>query len=375
MGLSCGIVGLPNVGKSTIFSALTKVAAAAENFPFCTIEPNTGIVAVEDEGLDYLASVYHPQKKTNAVVKFVDIAGLIKGAASGEGLGNKFLANIRECQAIVHVVRCFDDKAIMHVRDSATVEAAVNPKDDILTINYELCQADIETVKARDEKNVRVVRQGGAKAQKELAHYESAMKKIKPLLNDGVPARCAKLTDEEREAVRDLFLLTMKPCVYAANVGESDIKTGNDYSKTVEDFSKSEGAQTVLISGKIECDIAEIEDKDEQKEFMKELGIKESALSTLSRAVYGILGLQSFYTAGGDECRAWTIKRGTTAQNAAGEIHTDMQKGFVKAEVFSIEDLKKFGSVDKIKAAGLLRQEGKDYIMKDSDVIFVKFNK
>lgn len=375
MALVCGIVGLPNVGKSTIFSALTKVAAAAENFPFCTIEPNTGIVAVPDESLDFLSSVYKPVKKTNAVVKFVDIAGLIKGASKGEGLGNKFLANIRECSAIVHVVRCFDNADIMHVREDANTAAPIDPKSDILTINFELCQADLATLDAREAKNVQFVRQKGHEAQKILSHYNSAIKKIRPLLESGTPARCATLTDEEEEAVADLFLLTKKPCVYAANIDEDAISSGgNKYTKEVATFAKNEGARCVLISGKLECDLSEMGDDAEKREFMEAAGLKESALSTLAREVYSLMGLMSFYTAGVDECRAWTIKCGTKAPAAAGTIHTDMEAGFVKAEVYSVGDLRKYGSVDKIKAQGLLRQEGKDYIVQDSDVIFVKFN-
>lgn len=374
MALVCGIVGLPNVGKSTIFSALTKVAAAAENFPFCTIEPNTGIVAVPDDNLTFLSSVYKPIKTTNAVVKFVDIAGLIKGASKGEGLGNKFLANIRECSAIVHVVRCFDNADIMHVRDDANTAARIDPKSDILAINYELCQADLVTLKAREEKNISFVRQKGHEAEKILAHYNSAVSKIKPLLESGTPARCATLTNEENDAIEDLFLLTMKPCVYAANIDEDTITAGgNEYTKEVDSFAKSEGARCVLISGKLECDLSVMDDAAEKKEFMEAAGLKESALSTLAREVYGLLGLQSFYTAGSDECRAWTIKSGTKAPRAAGTIHTDMEKGFVKAEVYTVSDLRKYGSVDKIKAQGLLRQEGKDYIVKEGDVIFVKF--
>lgn len=375
MSLECGIVGLPNVGKSTIFSALTKTQAAAENFPFCTIEPNIGIVELPDERLDFLSSVNHPKKTTHAVVKFTDIAGLIKGASRGEGLGNKFLANIRECSCVAHVVRCFENADIMHVRDDANTNVSLDVESDILTINFELCQADMETIANRKEKNVKLVRNGGAEAKKQLAHWEAAVAKIEPLLADGKPARLATLSDEEAEAVRDMFLLTMKPCVYVANVDEDAISAGgNEYSKRVENFAKSEGTEFVMISGKFEADLADITDEGERKEFMESVGLKISALQTLASHAYSLMKLRSFFTGGPDECRAWTIHSGDKAPKAAGVIHTDFEKGFIKAEVYSIDDLKTYGSEEKIRAAGKYRQEGKDYTVQDGDVIFFKFN-
>lgn len=375
MALECGIVGLPNVGKSTIFSALTTAQAAAENFPFCTIEPNIGIVELSDARLDFLASLHKPKKTTHAIVKFTDIAGLIKGASKGEGLGNKFLANIRECACIAHVVRCFDNADIMHVREDASTNVPIDPESDILTINFELSQADLETIAGREEKNVKLVRSGGHEAEKKLVHWKSAVAKIKPLLQDGKPARGADLTDDEIEALRDMFLLTMKPCVYIANVDEDALSNGgNKYSKIVAAIAQKEKSACVMISGKFEADLADITDPAEKQEFLESAGVSESGLTLLARNVYSLMNLRSFFTAGADECRAWTIKGGTKAPQAAGTIHTDFEKGFIRAEVYSIDDLKKYGSEDKIKAAGKLRQEGKDYEVQDGDVVFFKFN-
>lgn len=375
MSLDCGIVGLPNVGKSTIFSALTAAPAEAANFPFCTIDPNVGIVDLPDERLDFLASINNPKKKTPASVKFVDIAGLIKGASQGEGLGNQFLANIRECACIAHVVCCFDNPDIMHVREDSKVEAPVDPESDVLTINFELAQADLQTISKRQEKNIKSVRALGKEAEKQLAPFNSAVEKILPLLQEGKCARLADLTDDEKIAIKDMFLLTMKPTLYVANVDEDSIASGtNKYVETLKKIADAEKSEVVVICGKFEADLAEITEEADRKEFMESVGLKESGLAVLARKAYHLMGLETFFTGGSDECRAWTIHAGDTAPKAAGVIHTDFEKGFIKAEAYSIEDLRKYGSEQKIKEAGKYRQEGKDYIVQDGDVLFFKFN-
>ncbi len=375
MSLDCGIVGLPNVGKSTIFSALTAAPAEAANFPFCTIDPNVGIVDLPDERLDFLASIHNPKKKTPASVKFVDIAGLIKGASQGEGLGNQFLANIRETACIAHVVRCFDNPDIMHVREDSKVEAPVDPESDILTINFELAQADIQTITKRQEKNIKQVRALGKEAEKQLAPFNSAVEKIMPLLQEGKCARLADLTDDEKLAIKDMFLLTMKPTLYVANIDEDSIADGtNKYVETLKKIAESENSEVVVICGKFEADLAEITDPADRKDFMDSVGLTESGLAVLARKAYHLMGLATFFTGGADECRAWTIHAGDTAPKAAGVIHTDFEKGFIRAEAYSIEDLRQYGSEQKIKEAGKYRQEGKDYIVKDGDVLFFKFN-
>lgn len=375
MALECGIVGLPNVGKSTIFSALTAAPAEAANFPFCTIDPNIGIVDLPDERLDFIASIHNPKKKTPASVKFVDIAGLIKGASNGEGLGNKFLANIRECSVIAHVVRCFDNPDIMHVRDNANEAAPIDPESDILTINWELCQADLDTITKREEKNIKTVRALGKEAEKQLAPWNSAVSKIKPLLIDGKCARTADLTDDEKEAVRDMFLLTMKPTLYVANVDEDTVAEGtNDYVKIVEKYAAEEKSEVIVICGKFEADLAEITDPADRKDFMDSVGLKESGLAVLARKAYHLMGLRTFFTGGPDECRAWTIHAGDKAPQAAGVIHTDFEKGFIKAEAYTIDDLRQYKDEAAIKAAGKYRMEGKEYVVQDGDVLFFKFN-
>ena len=375
MSLDCGIVGLPNVGKSTIFSALTAAPAQAENFPFCTIDPNVGIVDLPDERLDFLCAVNQPKKKTAASVKFVDIAGLIKGASGGEGLGNQFLANIRETSCIAHVVRCFDNPAIMHVRENANTEAAIDPESDILTINMELALADLETIRRRQEKVTKSIRALGKDEEKKLAAWTSAVAKIKPLLEDGKRALQAPLSDEEKLAVRDMFLLTMKPLFYVANIDEGTIASGtNDYVKVVRKIAAEDNSDVVVICGKFEAELSEIADEADRKDFMEAAGLKESGLAVLARKAYKLMGLRTFFTGGSDECRAWTIHSGDTAPKAAGVIHTDFEKGFIKAEAYTIDDLRQYGSEQKIKEAGKYRVEGKEYIVQDGDVLFFKFN-
>lgn len=375
MKLTCGIVGLPNVGKSTIFSALTKAPAEAANYPFCTIDPNIGIVDLPDERLDFMASVFQPKKKIPATVDFVDIAGLIKGASSGEGLGNKFLANIRETAVIAHVVRCFDNPDIQHVRDDAKTEAPVDPESDILTIDFELAQADLDTIAKRAEKITKQIRALGKDEEKRLAPYFSAIEKIKPLLTDGKCARMADLTDEEKNAVYDLHLLTIKPQVFICNIDEDTIPAGtNKYVEAVQKIAKEQKSEAIVICGKFEADLAEIDDENDRKEFMESAGLKESGLSVLAKHVYHLMGLRTFFTGGSDECRAWTIHEGDKAPQAAGVIHTDFEKGFIKAEAYTVDDLRQYGSESKIKEAGKYRQEGKDYVVQDGDVLFFKFN-
>lgn len=368
MALNCGIVGLPNVGKSTIFSALTSAPAEAANYPFCTIDPNVGIVNVPDSRLDYLAKVFQPKKVIPAAVEFVDIAGLVKGASSGEGLGNQFLSHIREVGMIAHVVRCFDNPDIVHVNNR------IDPEGDIGTINVELALADLETLDKRIEKLKRNVKVMGKDSQKESANMLSACEKIRPLLQEGKGARFAQLTDDEKSSVYDLHLITMKPVIYVCNLDEDGIKNGNPYLDTVKKIAASEGTQVVPICGKFEAEIADLDSYEEKLAFLEEIGLEESGLAVLSRVAYDQLGLRTFFTAGADECRAWTIHKGDTAPKAAGVIHTDFERGFIKAEVYSFDDLKEYGSEQAIKAAGKYRQEGKEYIVQDGDVIFFKFN-
>ena len=375
MKLTCGIVGLPNVGKSTIFSALTKAPASAENYPFCTIDPNVGVVDLPDERLDFMASVFQPKKKIPASVDFTDIAGLIKGASKGEGLGNKFLANIRECTVIAHVVRCFDNPDIQHVREDAKTDASIDPESDILTINYELAQTDLDTIEKRNEKLTKQIRSLGADEKKKYASYYTAVDKIKPLLMDGKSARIAELTEDEQNAIYDLHLLTVKPQVFVCNIDEDTIEAGtNAYVETVKKMAVEEKSEVVVICGKFEADLSDITDENDRKEFMESVGLKESGLTVLSRHVYKLMGLRTFFTGGADECRAWTIHAGDKAPQAAGVIHTDFEKGFIKAEAYSVDDLRQYGTEAKIKEAGKYRQEGKEYVVQDGDVLFFKFN-
>ena len=375
MKLTCGIVGLPNVGKSTIFSALTKAPAEAANYPFCTIDPNVGIVDLPDERLDFMCSIFEPKKKIPATVDFVDIAGLIKGASQGEGLGNKFLANIRETAVIAHVVRCFDNPDIQHVREDAKTDAPIDPESDILTIDFELAQADLDTINKHAEKVTKQIRALGKDEEKRLAPYFSAVEKIKPLLEDGKCARMADLTDEEKAAVYELHLLTIKPQVYVCNIDEDTIESGtNKYVETVKKFAAEQKSEVIVICGKFESDLSDITDDADRKEFMDSVGLKESGLTVLARTVYHLMGLRTFFTGGADECRAWTIHAGDKAPQAAGVIHTDFEKGFIKAEAYTVDHLREYKSEAAIKAAGKYRQEGKEYVVQDGDVLFFKFN-
>ena len=375
MKLTCGIVGLPNVGKSTIFSALTKAPAEAANYPFCTIDPNVGIVDLPDERLDFMASIFNPKKKIPATVDFVDIAGLIKGASNGEGLGNKFLANIRETAVIAHVVRCFDNPDIQHVRDDAKTDAPIDPESDILTIDFELAQADRDTSNKHAEKITKQIRALGKDEEKRLAPYFSAVEKIKPLITEGKCARMADLTDEEKAAVHELHLLTIKPQVFVCNIDEDTIDAGtNAYVETVKKIAAEQKSEVIVICGKFESDLSDITDENDRKEFMDSVGLKESGLSVLARTVYHLMGLRTFFTGGEDECRAWTIHAGDKAPQAAGVIHTDFEKGFIKAEAYTVDDLRQYKSEAAIKAAGKYRQEGKEYVVQDGDVLFFKFN-
>lgn len=373
--MKLGIVGLPNVGKSTLFNSLTKAGAESANYPFCTIDPNVGIVPVPDERIKNLGELYHSAKVTPAVVEFVDIAGLVKGASKGEGLGNQFLANIRETSVIAHVVRCFDDPDIQHVREDAKTDAPIDPESDILTINYELCQADIDTITKREDKVTRQIRAMGKAEEKKFAGYRSAVDKILPLLQEGKCARQADLTDDELEGIYDLHLLTIKPQLFVCNIDEDTIAEGtNKYVEAVKKVAAEEKSEVIVICGKFESDLVDIDTPEDRKEFMDSVGLKESGLTVLARAAYHLMGLRTFFTGGADECRAWTIHNGDKAPQAAGVIHTDFEKGFIKAEVYSIEDLKKYGSEAEIKSAGKYRQEGKDYVVQDGDVMFFKFN-
>ena len=359
-------MGLPNVGKSTLFNAITKAGAEAANFPFCTIEPNVGVVAVPDPRLQVLHERYNSKKTTPASVRFVDIAGLVKGASKGEGLGNKFLEHIRQVDAVAHVVRCFEDANITHV------EGSVDPLRDIDIIQTELCLADLEIVEKRIMKLAKIAKSGSKEARVE----DEILRRIKASLDEAQPARQVELTDDELAMIKEMNLLTLKPTLYVCNVAEDEVATAwdeNAYVQQVKEFAAKEGAQVVAISAKVESEIAEL-DPEEAQAFLEDLGEKESGLDRLIKAAFDLLGLQTFLTAGPDECRAWTIVKGTTAPKAAGKIHTDFERGFIRAEVVNYDDLVANGSVAAAREKGLVRVEGKDYVMQNGDVVNFRFN-
>lgn len=364
--MKLGIVGLPNVGKSTLFNSLTKAGAESANYPFCTIDPNVGIVTVPDERLKKLGDLYHSKKVTPAVIEFVDIAGLVKGASKGEGLGNQFLSNIREVDAIVHVVRCFEDTNIVHV------DGSINPVRDIETINLELIFSDIEILERRIAKTSK-----GARMDKTLAKELKLLERVKAHLEDGKLAKTFELEDEdEEEWFRGYNLLTAKPVIYAANVSEDDLAddgANNSFVQEVRENAREEGCEVFVICAQIEQEIAEL-DEEEKAMFLEELGLKESGLEKLIKASYSLLGLISYLTSGEDETRAWTIKKGTKAPQAAGKIHTDFERGFIRAEVVNYQDLLDCGSIAAAKEKGLVGLEGKEYVVKDGDVILFRFN-
>jgi GTP-binding protein YchF len=363
MGFNCGIVGLPNVGKSTIFNALTSAGAQASNYPFTTIDPNVGVVDMPDERLGKLADIYEPKKLTPTSMEFVDIAGLVKGASQGEGLGNKFLANIREVDAIAHVVRCFEDPNVIHVANK------VDPKADIEVIEAELMLADLDAIEKRLYKAEKLVKTADKKTVDEVEF----MRRLKEMLAKGEPIRRGAHSDEEQTWLRSYALLSSKPVLYVANVAEDMVDKPNPHVDAVKKIAAEEGAGVVVISGQVEGEIAQLL-LEERKEYLAGMGLKESGLDRMIRAGYELLGLITYFTAGKDEVRAWTITKGTKAPQAAGKIHTDFEKGFIRAEVFHYDDLMKLKTEQAVKAAGLLRSEGKEYVVKDGDIMLFRFN-